>query len=122
MFFGLLAALLVAIGLYGVLSYRVNRRSTEIGVRMAIGAERKQILAMVLRESLQITAAGAVIGVPLALLTSHFMGSMLYGLQTYDKMSLAAALVGIVAVGLVAGYIPAWRAASIDPVQALRSE
>lgn len=122
MFFGLLAALLVAIGLYGVLSYRVSRRSTEIGVRMAIGAERKQILAMVLRESLRIIAAGTVIGVPLALLTGHFMGSMLYALQPYDTLSLSAALVGIVVVGLIAGYIPAWRAASIDPVQALRSE
>lgn len=122
MFFGLLAALLVAIGLYGVLSYRVSRRRTEIGVRMAIGAERKQILAMVLRESLRIIAAGTVIGVPLALLTGHFMGSMLYGLKPYDALSLSAALVGIVAVGLAAGYLPAWRAASIDPVQALRSE
>jgi predicted permease len=122
MFFGLLAALLVAIGLYGVLSYRVSRRSTEIGVRMAIGAERKQILTMVLRESLRITVAGTVIGIPLALLTAHFMGSMLYALPSYDTVSLSAALVGIVAVGLAAGYLPAWRAASIDPVQALRSE
>jgi predicted permease len=122
LFFGLLAALLVAIGLYGMLSYRISRRTTEIGVRMAMGARRQQILAMVLRESLRITAIGIAIGVPLALLTSHFMGSMLFGLAPTDRLTLFAALVGIVIVGLAAGYVPARRAASIDPMRALRSE
>jgi predicted lysophospholipase L1 biosynthesis ABC-type transport system permease subunit len=122
MFFGLLAALLVGIGLYGTLSYRISRRNTEIGVRMALGARRWQVLRMVLRESLVIAAWGIALGIPLAMLTGHFMESMLFGLKPYDRWSALASLVGVVAVGLMAGYLPARRAASIDPMQALRSE
>jgi predicted permease len=122
MFFGLLAALLVGIGLYGTLSYRISRRSTEIGVRMALGAQRGRVLQMVMRESLQIAALGVALGIPLAMLTGHFMTSMLFGLEPYDKWTALASLVGVVAIGLVAGYLPARRAASIDPMQALRSE
>jgi predicted permease len=122
MFFGLLAALLVGIGLYGTLSYRISRRSTEIGVRMALGAQRGRVLQMVMRESLQIAVFGVALGIPLAMLTGHFMTSMLFGLEPYDKWTALASLVGVVAIGLVAGYLPARRAASIDPMQALRSE
>jgi predicted permease len=122
MFFGLLAALLVGIGLYGTLSYRISRRSTEIGVRMALGARRWQVLRMVMRESLWIAAAGVALGIPLAMLTGHFMESMLYGLKPYDRWTALASLVGVVAIGLAAGYLPARRAASMDPMQALRSE
>ena len=122
LFFGLLAAVLVAIGLYGALSWRISRRTTEIGVRMALGAHRRQILAMVLRQSLHLTALGIAIGLPLALVASHLMGSMLYRLAPTDKLTLCAAFLGVLAVGLLAGYIPAWRAARVDPMQALRSE
>jgi predicted permease len=122
LFFGLLAALLVAIGLYGVLSFRVSRRTTEIGVRMALGAPRRQILAMVVRQSLRVTAFGIAAGVPLALLTAHFMASMLYRLAPTDELTFCAALLGVIALGLAAGAIPAYRAACIDPMQALRSE
>jgi ABC-type antimicrobial peptide transport system permease subunit len=122
MFFGLLAALLVGIGLYGTMSYRISRRSTEIGVRMALGAQRGRVLQMVMRESLQIALFGVALGIPLAVLTGHFMTSMLFGLEPYDKWTALASLVGVVAIGLVAGYLPARRAASIDPMQALRSE
>jgi predicted permease len=122
MFFGLLAALLVAIGLYGTLSYRVSRRSTEIGVRMALGAQRGRVLRMVMRESLLIATLGVALGIPLAMPTGHFLGSMLYGLEPYDRWTTLVSLVGVVAIGLVAGYLPARRAASIDPMQALRSE
>jgi predicted permease len=122
MFFALLAALLVAIGLYGALSYRISRRSAEIGIRMALGARPGQVLYSVLRDSVRIAGIGIAAGVPLSLLTGHFMGSMLYRLQPYDASSLGAAVAGILAVSLAAGFIPARRAASIDPVQALRSE
>jgi predicted permease len=122
MFFGLLAALLVGIGLYGALSYRVNRRSTEIGVRMALGAQRGQVLNMVLHESFKIAAAGIAAGIPLALVAGHFMSSMLFGLQPFDAFTLAAALAGVVAISVLSGYLPARRAASIDPMRALRTE
>jgi ABC-type antimicrobial peptide transport system permease subunit len=122
LFFGILAALLVAIGLYGMLSYRIGRRTSEIGVRMALGARRQQIVAMILRESLRIVAIGIFIGLPLALFTAHSMASMLYNLAPTDVLTLLAAFLGITIVGFAAGYIPARRAASIDPMQALRSE
>ncbi|HEX4581147.1 MAG TPA: ABC transporter permease [Acidobacteriaceae bacterium] len=122
MFFGLLAALLVGIGLYGTLSYRISRRSTEIGVRMALGARQWQVLGMVMRESLLIAGLGVALGIPLAMLTGHFMGSMLFELEPYDRWTALASLVGVVSIGLAAGYLPARRAASIDPMQALRSE
>jgi predicted permease len=122
LFFGMLAALLVALGLYAILSYRVSRRTTEIGVRMALGARRAEILAMILRQSLRIVAFGILLGVPLALLTTHFMASMLYNLAPTDTLTFAAALTGILLVGLAAGSLPARRAASIDPMRALRSE
>jgi predicted permease len=122
MFFGALAALLVGIGLYGTLSYRMSRRTGEIGVRIALGARRGQILAMVLRESLAVAAIGVVGGGPLAWMTGSFMGSMLFGLKPHDTITLLAAFAMVIAVGLAASYIPARRAASIEPMQALRAE
>ena len=122
MFFALLAALLVGIGLYGTLFYRINRKTSEIGIRMALGAKRRQILSMVLCETFQIAVVGIAAGIPLALLAGYFMGSMLYELKPDDKLSLAAALVGIVCVSLAASFNPARRASSIDTARALRSE
>lgn len=122
MFFALLAALLVAIGLYGTLSYRISRKSSEIGVRMALGARRSQVLGSILRESFRVACMGIAAGIPLALMAGHFMGSMLYQLQPHDAASLGAAAAGIFVVSLAAGFIPARRAASIDPARALRNE
>ena len=121
-FFGLLAALLVAIGLYGTLAYRVSRRTAEIGVRMALGAQRREVLWMVLRESLLVVSAGVVVGLPLAIGGARLLRSALFGLDPGDPLTFAAALLGIAAVALVSSLIPARRAASVDPMQALRME
>jgi ABC-type antimicrobial peptide transport system permease subunit len=89
---------------------------------MALGARRSQVLASILRESVRIACLGIAAGIPMALIAGRFMGSMLYQLQPYDASSLGAAVAGIVAISLIAGFIPARRAASIDPARALRSE
>jgi predicted permease len=121
-FFAILAVVLVATGLYGTLAYRVNNRTVEIGVRMAVGAQRGQVVWMVLRDSLILTVLGAAIGIPLALLTGKALASALYGLKPTDFTSMAIALAGIALVAVGASLIPARRAAGIDPITALRCE
>jgi len=121
-FFAILAVVLVATGLYGTLVYRVNNRTIEIGVRMAVGARRSQVVWMVFRDSLILTAIGAMIGVPLALLTGRALASALYDVKPNDLGSVVFALVGIALVAIGASLIPARRAAGIDPLTALRSE
>jgi predicted permease len=121
-FFGALAALLVATGLYGTLSYRTNRRTREIGTRMALGAQRGEVLWMVMRESLLVSMAGTMVGFPLALLSSNFLGSMLYQLSSFDPLSFTWAIVCVALVGAGAAFLPAWRAAKVEPMVALRFE
>ncbi len=121
-FFGLLAALLVAIGLYGTLAYRVGRRTQEIGVRMALGASRENVQWMVLRESLGMVALGIVVGAPLSLVAGKAMQSQLYKLSWDDPLAMLGALFTVLSVAALASWLPARRAASIDPMQALRSE
>ena len=121
-FFGLLAVLLVATGLYGTLAYKVARRTTEIGVRMALGAPRLSVLWMVVRESLLLCVAGAIVGLPAAIAGVRLLKSMLYGLQPGDPATFVLALAGIVLVAVFASMIPARRAASVDPMVALRLE
>jgi predicted permease len=120
--FGLLAAVLVATGLYGTLSYRVSRRTSEIGIRLAIGARRSDVLWMVVRDTLVVCAAGIVVGLPLAVAGSRFLESMLFGLTTRDPLTYVAALVAISVVAVVATLVPARRAISVDPMIALRTE
>jgi len=121
-YFGFLAVVLVATGLYGTLAYRVNNRTVEIGVRIAVGAQRSQVVWMVLRDSLMLTALGVTIGIPLALLVGRALTSTLYGVKPYDVTSYLFAALGVAAVAIAASVIPARRAASIDPLTALRSE
>jgi predicted permease len=121
-FFGVLAVLLVATGLYGAVAYRVNNRTVEIGVRMAVGAQRGEVVWMVLRDSLILTAVGVVIGVPLASLTAKALSSALYGVKPDDAFSYAMAVGGVAMVAVAASLIPARRAANVDPVKALRAE
>lgn len=121
-FFAALAALLVAVGLYGSLSYRVNRRTAEIGIRMALGAARRQVLWMILRDSLWLVAVGLAIGLPLAWFASRLMGSMLFKLSGHDPVSFISAGFGVLIVSVIAAFIPARRAASVEPMQALRTE
>ena len=121
-FFGGLAMLLIATGLYGTLAYRVSNRTVEIGVRMAVGAQRSQVVWIVLRDSLILTAIGILVGLPLAAMVAKALSFSLYGVKPYDALSYLLAAVGVVLVALVASFIPARRAASIDPLSALRAE
>ena len=121
-FFGLLAMLLVATGLYGTLAYRVSRRTAELGIRMALGAQRRQVLWMVLQESMVISVFGALAGLPLAVGAAHLLRSTLFGLGPTDAITFAAALCGVFVVALLASYVPARRATRIDPMVALRYE
>jgi predicted permease len=120
--FGGLATLLAAIGLYGVMSYSVARRTREIGIRMALGAERSSVLWLVLREVALMVLVGVAIGVPLAVALSRVVQSQLFALSAHDPIALASAAIVLVAVALVAGYLPARRATRIDPMLALRYE
>jgi predicted permease len=120
--FGLLALTLASIGLYGVTAFSLARRTREIGLRMALGASRRGVVSMVLRGALYQILFGVAVGIPIALLGGHFIASQLYGVQVYDSVSWMIAILVLSTCALVAGYIPARRAASIDPMQALRSE
>jgi ABC-type antimicrobial peptide transport system permease subunit len=122
MFFGLLAAILVATGLYGTLAYRVTRRTSEIGVRMALGARRKQVLWMVLRESVGVSIAGVLLGLPLAIIGARVLRSLLFGLAPSDPLAMFFAVLGTCIVVLAASLVPARRATKIDPLVALRYE
>jgi predicted permease len=121
-FFGGLAAVLAMIGLYGVISYLVVRRRNEFGVRMALGAGRREILALVMREAGLLLAIGVGTGVVLSLAASRAAGALLYGLKPGDPLTLALAISGLAAVAVAASLLPARRAAALDPMDALRDE
>jgi predicted lysophospholipase L1 biosynthesis ABC-type transport system permease subunit len=121
-FFGLLAGLLVATGLYGTLAYRVSHRTVEIGVRLAVGAQRGEVLLMILRESLLLAGIGIAIGLPLAVVASRLLRAMLFGVTPYDWLTFGGSLLMVVLVAVSAAFFPARRAASTDPMQALRTE
>ena len=120
--FGLLALILASVGLYGVTAYSVARRTPEIGVRMALGANRSSVVGMVLREAMLQASIGLAIGIPVAWMCARFVQSQLYGVGGHDAMVLAGAILVLVCAACIAGLIPAQRAASTDPVKALRTE
>jgi predicted permease len=120
--FGLLATVLAAIGLYGVMAYTVSRRTREIGIRIALGAERTAVVWLVLREVAFLTVVGIALGVPGALGLSRFVRSQLFGIEPSDPMTMAIAASTLALVGLIAGYLPARKAAGVQPVLALRYE
>jgi len=120
--FGILALILASVGLYGVMSYFVARRTSEIGIRMALGATRPSVVVMVLRGALWQVLVGLALGIPAALFAGHLMASQLYGVGSYDPLSLAGAILVLSLCATVAGFLPARRAASIEPMKALRTE
>jgi predicted permease len=120
--FGILALALASVGLYGVMSYAVSRRTAELGIRMALGAHPSQVLWMVLRGSLQLVGLGVALGLPLVFAASRFLKGMLFGLAPSDSATVVSAIVVLVTVAAVAGYLPALRASRIEPLVALRYE
>ncbi|HEU4894166.1 MAG TPA: ABC transporter permease [Vicinamibacterales bacterium] len=120
--FGILALVLSAVGLYGVIASAVSRRRKELGIRMALGAEPRRILRLVLGEAGRVVALGIAVGLPSAWLTGRAIGSLLFGVQSGDWRSVAAALGVLMSVAALAGWIPARRASRVDPMVALRSE
>jgi predicted permease len=120
--FGILALILASVGLYGVMSYFVARRTSEIGIRMALGATRPSVVVMVLRGALWQVLVGLALGIPAALFAGHLMASQLYGVGSYDPLSLAGAILVLGLCATLAGFLPARRAASIEPMKALRTE
>jgi predicted permease len=120
--FALLALLLTSIGLYGVMTYNVARRTHEIGVRMALGAQNREVQWMILRESLLLLGIGVILGVPATLATTRLVGAQLFGLTASDPLTFIAAILAISTVALLAAYFPARRATRVDPMIALRDE
>jgi predicted permease len=121
-FFGLLGLLLSCVGLYGIMAHAVVRRTNEIGIRMALGAERRNIIWMVLKESLLLVALGLVIGIPAAWAAAHLISSQLFGLNPSDPVSLLTAAILLTVVAALAGYLPARKASRVNPLIALRYE
>jgi predicted permease len=121
-FFGVLALGLACVGLYGTMSYAVVRRTNEIGIRMALGAQRSRVLEMVLKESLLLVGVGIALGLPIALAATRLVKSLLFGLTPTDPATLFGSTLVMAAVAAMAGYLPARRAARVDPLVALRYE
>src|SRR5271170_7783773 len=120
--FGVLALILASIGIYGIMAYAVARRTNEIGIRMALGAQSGRVLRMVLREASWLTAIGVIAGLAIAVAMGRLIASMLYGLKSYDPLTFSCAALFLAIIALAASWIPARRAASIDPIKALRHE
>jgi predicted lysophospholipase L1 biosynthesis ABC-type transport system permease subunit len=120
--FAILALVIACVGLYGTVSYNVARRTSEIGIRMALGAHRGRVVRMILKQVMTLAAVGLAIGVPVAFATSKLVASFLYGLKPNDPIALTAAVAILICAAVLVGYAPARRASRIDPMVALRHE
>ena len=121
-FFAVIALFMAALGLYGVMSYSLTRRTNEIGIRMALGASALGVRRMALGEAIRMMAFGVAIGLPSAIAAARLISSRLFGLTAFDPTSIAVAISVILAAGLLAGYVPAYRASKIDPMVSLRHD
>ena len=119
---GSVGLLLAALGLYGVIAYSVNRRTREMGVRIALGAQRSDVLRLVLREGARLVAAGVALGIVLAAAATRVIARLLFDVSALDAVTFSAMSLVLIVIALVATYLPARRAASFDPMTALRSE
>jgi ABC-type antimicrobial peptide transport system permease subunit len=120
--FGVLALLLAATGIYGVLNYQVSRRLPEMGIRMAVGASARDVLRLILQEGFVLAAAGMAFGTAAAMLASHWLGSLLYGVSATDPLSYSLALLLLPAAALLGCWRPARRAAGANPAEIIREE
>jgi len=118
--FALTALLLAGLGIYGVISYMVSERTHEIGIRLALGAQNRNIVRMVLRQGMGLALAGAGLGLLAAFVVAHLMAGMLYGVRPADPLTFGGVAVLLIAVAALASYVPAWRATQVDPIAALR--
>ena len=121
-FFGGLAALIAMVGLYGVMSYMVTRRRNEIGIRMALGADRVTVVRMVMGESAVLVGVGTVVGLGLSVLAARWVSTLLFGLKPGDPLTLGLSAAALALVAVCASYVPAHRAARVSPMTALREE
>jgi ABC-type antimicrobial peptide transport system permease subunit len=120
--FGIVALILAAVGLYGVTAYTVAQRTSEIGVRMALGADRANVIQLILRGAFQKVAIGLLLGIPLAIGAGRLISSQLYGIAHWDPWALSVAIGSLAICAFVAAMVPATRASTIDPMKALRTE
>jgi ABC-type antimicrobial peptide transport system permease subunit len=121
-FFGAIALLLATVGLYGTLSYNVARRRNEIGIRIALGAARGRVVQLVLGEVARMVIVGVLVGAVAALASTRLVRSLLYGLSAFDPVTVVVSVAILTVVAVAAGALPAWRAARVDPIAALREE
>ena len=120
--FGLLALLLACLGLYGILSYVVARRTREIGIRMALGAQRRDLLRLVFRNALRLALLGVTLGIPAAVVTARLVASQHFGINAADPLTFSGAITALLAVAALAAFLPARRATKVDPMVALRHD
>ncbi len=120
--FAVLAVVLAAVGIYGVMSYTVSQRTQEIGVRMALGAQTANVRSMILAQTIKLTVLGVAIGLAGAFVVARFLSSLLFGVGTHDPVTFFAVALLLILVAVVAAYLPARRAMRVDPIVALRYE